>query len=98
MVIVPYQLDTNDMKMWLAPSYTPSQWLEYAMDTLAQCQSDGAHQPMLMSLGLHLRIIGRPGRIGALETFLRHATSQPKVWCARRIDIAQAFAKAVPQP
>jgi len=98
MVIVPYQLDTNDMKMWLAPAYLPSHWLEYATDTLDQLLSEGANRPVMMSLGLHLRIIGRPGRIGALEKFLKYAAQKDGVWFAQRREIAAHFAKSVPAP
>lgn len=98
MVIVPYQLDTNDMKMWLAPAYLPSHWLEYAIATLDQLHREGAKQPRMMSLGLHLRIIGRPGRIGALEKFLKYASQKPNVWFARRLDIAKHFAASVAAP
>jgi allantoinase len=98
MIIVPYQLDTNDMKMWLAPGYMPSQWLEYAIDTFNRLHSEGAAQPRMMSLGLHLRIIGRPGRIGALEKFLKYASQKPSVWFARRVDIAKHFQSSVPTP
>ncbi len=96
MIVVPYQLDTNDMKMWLAPAYMPSQWLEYAIDSLDRLHREGETQPRMMSLGLHLRIIGRPGRIGALEKFLNYASQKPGIWFARRIDIAQHFAASVP--
>jgi hypothetical protein len=51
-----------------------------------------------MSLGLHLRIIGRPGRIGALKGFLDHVARHPGVWIATRREIAEAFAAAVPAP
>jgi allantoinase len=95
MVIVPYQLDTNDMKMWLAPSYLPSHWLEYALDTLTQLSREAAHRPVMMSLGLHLRIIGRPGRIGAFEKFLQKASTMPNVEFKRRVDIARDFAATV---
>lgn len=98
MVIVPYQLDTNDMKMWLAPGYTPSQWLEYAIDTFETLYAEGAGQPRMMSLGLHLRIIGRPGRIGAFEKFLRHVQARSGVWSATRRDIAAHFARSVQAP
>ena len=98
-VIVPYALDTNDMKFWLAPGYTPAQWLDYAVDTFDRLYDEGADgQPRLMSLGLHLRIIGRPGRIGALEKLIAHVQARPDVWCASRLEIAQAFAAAVPAP
>lgn len=98
MVIVPYQLDTNDMKMWLAPGYMPSQWLEYAVDTLDQLLKEGSQKnarPKMMSLGLHLRIIGRPGRIGYFEKFLKYASQKPGVWFAQRQQIAMHFAKSV---
>lgn len=98
MVIVPYQLDTNDMKMWLAPGYLPAHWLDYAVATLDQLYAEGATQPRMMSLGLHLRIIGRPGRIGALEKFLKHASQKQSVWFAQRIEIARHFAANVAAP
>ena len=98
-VIVPYALDTNDMKFWLAPGYTPGQWLDYAVKTFDRLHSEGSDgAPRLMSVGLHLRIIGRPGRIGALESLIAHVRSKPDVWCATRLEIARAFAKAVPAP
>jgi len=95
MVIVPYQLDTNDMKMWLAPSYLPSHWLEYAIDSFDTLYAEGAHAPRMMSLGLHLRIIGRPGRIGAFEKFLAYVAQKPDVWYATRRGIAEHFAAQV---
>lgn len=98
MVIVPYQLDTNDMKMWIAPGYTPAQWLEYAIDTFETLYAEGAEQPRMMSLGLHLRIIGRPGRIGAFEKFLQHVQERTGVWFATRREIAAHFATSVPAP
>ena len=77
----------------------PSQWLDYAVDTFDRLYEEGADgHPRLMSLGLHLRIIGRPGRIGALEKLIAHVQARPDVWCASRLEIAQAFAAAVPAP
>lgn len=96
MVIVPYALDSNDMKMWVAPSLTPEDWLKYAKDTFDVLYEEGADQPRMMSLGLHLRIIGRPGRIGALEEFLRYVTSKNDVWFTTREAIAEHFARHVP--
>jgi hypothetical protein len=52
----------------------------------------------MMSLGVHLRIIGRPGRIGVFERFLKHATARPGVWIATRRAIAEHFAAQVPPP
>lgn len=96
MVIVPYALDSNDMKMWVAPSLTPDAWLKYAIDTFDVLYEEGETQPRMMSLGLHLRIIGRPGRIGALEAFLKYVSQKPGVWFATREQIAQTFQQQVP--
>ena len=87
--IVPYQLDTNDMKMWTDPAYSPRDWLQYAIDSFDQVYAEGlAGHPRMMSLGLHLRIIGRPGRIGALEAFLAHVARHDRVWVTTRRAIA----------
>lgn len=95
-IVLPYAVDSNDMKFWLSPSFTPDMWLDYATRTfdtlLAEAHMQGAR---MMSLGLHLRIIGRPGRIGAFEQFLEHVTGRDDVWIAKREDIAKAFADAV---
>ncbi len=100
MVIVPYALDSNDMKMWVAPAYTPELWLKYAIDSFDWLLREGqtSAQPRMMSLGLHLRIIGRPGRIGALAKFFEHVARAPGVWIATRRDIAEHFAASVPAP
>ena len=108
MVIVPYALDSNDMKMWVSPAYTPDMWLKYACDTfdtlLAEGQRDLSNagqapaQPRLMSLGLHLRIIGRPGRIWALRRFFEHVNRAEGVWVTTRRAVAEHFACQVPAP
>lgn len=96
-VIVPYQLDNNDMKMWTDPAMTPDQWLAYAKRNFDQIYREGVEgNPRMMSLGLHLRIIGRPGRIWALEEFLRHVRAHDGVWVTTRRAIAEHFAKVVP--
>jgi peptidoglycan/xylan/chitin deacetylase (PgdA/CDA1 family) len=100
-VVLPYQLDNNDMKMWVAPAYTPDQWLKYAIDNLEWSLAEGEHEVNMMSLGLHLRIIGRPGRIWALEKFLAHAAQHAAtgaLWIATREQIALHYAKVVPAP
>jgi allantoinase len=97
-VVVPYAIDTNDMKMWTEPSYTPRQWLDYAIDTFDGLYAEGADRPRMMSLGIHLRVIGRPGRIGALERFLEHVASHSDVWTTTRRSIAEHFSTAVPAP
>jgi len=99
MVILPYAIDSNDMKFWLAPSFTPDMWLDYAKRTLNllldESKNDGAR---MMSLGLHLRIIGRPGRIGAFKAFVDYAKNHSGVWIATREDIARHFMANVAKP
>lgn len=91
-VVVPYQLDTNDMKMWSDPAYTPRQWLDYLVDSFdylhAREESDAA---AMLSVGVHLRIIGRPGRAAMLERFLQHVATKGSTWVATRQSIAEAF-------
>lgn len=97
MVIVPYQLDNNDMKMWTDPAMTPEQWLAYAKRNFDQVYREGVEgNPKMMSLGLHLRIIGRPGRIWALEEFFKHVRSHDGVWVTTRKAIADHYAATVP--
>ncbi|MCA8927247.1 MAG: polysaccharide deacetylase family protein [Alphaproteobacteria bacterium] len=91
-VILPYALDSNDMKMWTDPAMTPAQWLDYAVDTFDWLYDEGAAgEPRMMSLGVHLRIIGRPGRIGYFAKFLDYVATKPDVWVATRREIADHF-------
>ena len=95
LVIMPYALDTNDMKFWTDPALSTAQWLQYAIDSFEWLYKEGAESPRMMSIGLHLRIIGRPGRIGALERFLQHVNGRTRVWVATRLAIAEHFAAHV---
>ena len=98
-VVMPYAIDSNDMKFWLSPAFTPAMWADYAKRTFDVLREESrTHGARMMSLGLHLRIIGRPGRIGALDEVLDHITGHGDVWIATRADIANAFADAVPSP
>jgi peptidoglycan/xylan/chitin deacetylase (PgdA/CDA1 family) len=87
------------MKFWLDPSFTTDMWVSYAKATfdalLAESRTHGAR---MMSLGLHLRIIGRPGRIGALDEVLEYITSHDEVWVATREQIAETFIAQVSPP
>ena len=99
-IVLPYQMDNNDMKMWAEPSYTPDQWLKYAMDNLDWALREGAHEVNMMSIGVHMRIIGRSGRIWALEKFLEYAAARSREphgpWITTRREIAEHFARCVP--
>jgi allantoinase len=97
LICVPYAIDTNDMKFWLSPSYTPDQWLDYVRRSLDWMLAEARdHGPRMLSVGVHLRIIGRPGRIGAFDALLSYATSIPEIWIASRRSIAERFAEANP--
>jgi peptidoglycan/xylan/chitin deacetylase (PgdA/CDA1 family) len=97
MIVLPYAIDSNDMKMW-THGVTPRQWSDYAFDTFDWLLAESrAHGARMMSLGLHLRIVGRPGRICALERFLDHVRGKEGVWVTTRERIAEAFGKAHPR-
>jgi peptidoglycan/xylan/chitin deacetylase (PgdA/CDA1 family) len=71
--------------------------LKYATDTFDWLYGEGAAgEPKIMSLGLHLRVIGRPGRIWAFEAFLKHVKAREDVWVATRLEMAQSFAEQYP--
>lgn len=96
-VVMPYALDSNDMKMWTDPAYSPDAWLKYAVDSFDWLYREGvAGAPKMMSLGVHLRIIGRPGRIGAFDAFLRHVNAHDDVWVATRAQIRDRWVAANP--
>ena len=95
-LILPYAVDSNDMKMWTAPAYTPEQWYRYAIDTFDQLYLEGAAEPRMMSFGIHLRIVGRPGRFIWFERFIEHVISHKDVWIASRCQIANHWAAVYP--
>lgn len=96
-LVLPYALDSNDMKLWTAPALTPDAWLAYAIETFDVLYEEAAHAPRMMSLGVHLRIIGRPGRIRALDRFIAHARRRPDVWIATREAIATWWIETHPR-
>ena len=89
-LVIPYTLDVNDMRFTTAQGFnTGSQFLQYLKDSFDVLYAEGAKSPKMMSVGLHCRISGRPGRFAALEQFLRYVRSHDDVWVCRRIDIAR---------
>ena len=89
-LVIPYTLDVNDMKYSVAPGFTsPSGYYEYLRDTFDVLYREGETQPKMMSIGLHTRLAGRPGRAAALERFLDYVLEHDDVWIARRVDIAR---------
>ncbi len=95
-LILPYAIDSNDMKFWVSPSYMPADWYQYACDSFDWLYREGADQPRMMSLGVHLRIIGRPGRIGYFEKFLDYVMKHDDVWVTTRLNIAKHWAEQYP--
>jgi len=93
-LIVPYTLDCNDMRFTLPQGYSHAdpffQYLKDTFDVLyAEGDPAGANRPAMMSVGMHCRLLGRPGRMVALQRFLDHIATRDKVWVCRRIDIAR---------
>ena len=95
-LVLPYALDTNDMKMWNDPAYTPRAWLDYLNDSLDWLLRESRNGARMMSVGIHARIAGRPGRAAALDAFLGRALTRPGVWPATRLNIAEAWQAAHP--
>ena len=89
-LVIPYTLDANDMRFATAQGFNSgAQFLQYLKDSFDVLYAEGANSPRMMSVGLHCRISGRPGRFAALESFLRYARSHDDVWFCRRVDIAR---------
>ena len=86
-LIIPYTLDCNDMRFATPQGFNAGdQFFTYLKDTFDTLYEEGGQ---MMSIGLHCRLIGRPGRIAALKRFLDYIKTHNRVWCARRIDIAE---------
>ncbi len=89
-LVIPYQLDANDAKFFRGPGWSGAgEFWEYLRDSVTMLYREGQREPRMLSIGLHGRIIGRPGRATALERFLEHCRAIPGIWFARRVDIAR---------
>jgi len=102
-LIVPYTLDCNDMRFALPQGYSHADpFFQYLRDTFdvlyAEGDPAGLDRPKMMSIGMHCRLLGRPGRITALQRFLDHIAQHQGVWVCRRIDIARHWAEQHPAP
>jgi OHCU decarboxylase len=97
-LVIPYTLEANDMRFATAPGYiTGEQFYQYLKDSFDTLYAEGeAGQAKMFSIGLHCRLIGRPGKIAGLKRFLDYAKSHPGVWFPRRIDIAEHWKKTHP--
>lgn len=89
-LVIPYALDTNDVKFGAPASYGSGEdFYRYITDAYDQLWDEGAESPRMLSIGLHQRLVGRPGRARALARFLDHVQAKGATWIARRIDIAE---------
>lgn len=89
-LIVPYTLDCNDMRFALPQGYSHADpFFQYLKDSFDVLYAEGETSPRMMSVGMHCRLLGRPGRIVALQRFLDHIEKFERVWVCRRIDIAR---------
>ena len=98
LLIVPYTLDANDMRFATPQGFNSGeQFLAYLRDSFDLLLAEGrAGRPKMMSVGLHCRLSGRPGRAMALKRFLEHVRAQDDVWCATRLQIAEHWARVHP--
>ena len=88
-LVIPYTLDVNDMRFATPQGFnTGDQFFSYLKDTFDLLHSEGKEIPKMMSVGLHCRLAGRPGRATSVARFLEYVTSFDDVWLCRRIDIA----------
>ncbi|ODS93703.1 MAG: allantoinase [Comamonas sp. SCN 65-56] len=102
-LIVPYTLDVNDMRFGLPQGYSHAepfyQYMRDAFDVLyAEGDPQGQNAPKMMTIGLHCRMVGRPGRFIALQKFLDHIAQHERVWVCRRIDLARHWQQQFPAP
>ncbi|MGF1590329.1 MAG: allantoinase PuuE [Pleurocapsa sp.] len=89
-LVIPYTLDNNDMKYCVAPGFNNgNDFFTYLKDAFDVLYAEGDTAPKMMSVGLHARLVGKPGRIAALARFIDYVQSHERVWICRRLDIAQ---------
>lgn len=89
-LVVPYTLDTNDMRFATPQGFNSGeQFYEYLCDSFDVLYREGEETPKMLSVGLHCRLIGRPGRFAALQRFLDYVQNHDRVWICRRVDIAR---------
>jgi allantoinase len=96
-LVVPYSLDTNDMRFSLPQGFSQADdFFVYLRDSFDALYEEGDSAPRMMSVGMHCRLLGRPGRIVALQRFLDHVQQHDRVWICRRIDIARHWKQVHP--
>jgi len=96
-LVVPYSLTNNDGK-FAGGIGTAGQWFEFIRDAFDMLYREGKRHPKMMSIGLHMRLIGHPARAAGLERVLDHVMKRKGVWITRRLDIARHWRKVHPYP
>ena len=98
-LIIPYTLDNNDMKYCVAPGFNSgNDFYTYLKDAFDVLYAEGETSPKMMSVGLHARLAGKPGRIAALARFIDYVQNHDRVWICRRLDIAKHWIEHHPSP
>jgi putative urate catabolism protein len=96
-LVVPYTLDANDMRFALPQGYSHAEeFFAYLRDAFDVHWAEGVERPAMMSVGMHCRLLGRPGRMRALQRFLDHIERHDRVWVSRRVDIARHWRQTHP--
>lgn len=96
-LVVPYTLDTNDMRFALPQGFSHGdEFFEYLRDAFDVMYAEGEERPAMMSIGMHCRLLGRPGRFKALQRFLDHIEKHDRVWVCRRVDVARHWIEKHP--
>ena len=96
-LVVPYTLDCNDMRFALPQGYSHGEpFYQYLKDAFDLHYAEGDERPAMMSIGMHCRLLGRPGRMRALQRFLDYVQAHDRVWVTRRIDIAHHWRQVHP--
>ncbi|MGC3874057.1 allantoinase PuuE [Halomonas sp. GXIMD04776] len=96
-LVVPYTLDSNDMRFASPQGFnTGEHFFTYLRDAFDVLYAEGEEAPKMLSIGLHCRLIGRPGRFRGLQRFLDHIEAHDRVWVTRRVDIARHWAEHHP--
>jgi len=96
-LIVPYTLDTNDMRFASPQGFANgTEFFDYLRDAFDVLYAEGAERPKMLSIGMHCRLLGRPGRFASLQRFLDHLGRHEKVWICRRADIARHWIERHP--
>ncbi len=98
-LIVPYTLDVNDMRFSLPQGYSQGEdFFTYLRDSFDVLYAEGEESPKMLSIGMHCRLLGRPGRLRALQKFLDYIERHDRVWVCRRVDIARHWHEHFPAP